>query len=75
MPVLQIKKLRQGGTFIISAKLPSGCASYHISYSSSNKKIARVSQNGKVTALRKGTATITVKTYNNKKASIKVTVK
>ena len=69
------KKLRQGGTFIISAKLPSGCASYHISYSSSNKKIARVSQNGKVTALRKGTATITVKTYNNKKASIKVTVK
>ena len=69
------KKLRQGGTFIISAKIPSGCASYHISYSSSNKKIARVSQNGKVTAIRKGTATITVKTYNNKKAAIKVTVK
>lgn len=69
------KKLRQGGTFIISAKIPSGCASYHINYSSSNKKIARVSQNGKVTAIRKGTATITVKTYNNKKASVKVTVK
>lgn len=69
------KKLKQGGTFIISAKIPSGCASYHISYSSSNKKIARVNQNGKVTAIRKGTATITVKTYNNKKAAIKVTVK
>lgn len=69
------KRLRQGGTFIISAKIPSGCASYHISYASSNKRIARVSQNGKVTAIRKGTATITVKTYNNKKASIKVTVK
>jgi len=69
------KKLKKGNTFKISAKVPDGCASYHFKYSSSNKKIAKVNSKGKVTALKKGKAIITVKTYNNKKASIVVIVR
>ncbi|MCI9079484.1 MAG: hypothetical protein HFH68_11250 [Lachnospiraceae bacterium] len=69
------KKIKRGNTFKITAKVPAGSASYHFKYSSSNKKVAKVNKNGKVTAVKKGTAVITVKTYNNKKASIKITVK
>lgn len=69
------KKIKKGNTFKITAKVPAGSASYHFKYSSSNKKVARVNKNGKVTAVKKGTALITVKTYNNKKATIKITVR
>lgn len=69
------KKLKKGRTFKIAASVPNGSASYHFKYSSSNQKIARVNKNGTVTAIKKGTAIITVKTYNNKKASVLVTVK
>ena len=44
-------------------------------WSSSNKKIATVTQKGVVKGIRKGTVTITVKTANGKKATVKVTVK
>ncbi len=43
-------------------------------YKSSNKKVAKVNSSGKVTAVKKGTAKITV-TNNKVKASCKVTVK
>ena len=69
------KKIKRGNTFKITAKVPSGSASYHFKYSSSNKKVARVNKNGKVTAVKKGTAIITVKTYNNKRATLKITVR
>lgn len=69
------KKIKKGKTFKISAKVPSGCASYHFTYSSSNKKIAKVNKNGKVTAVKKGQAVITVRTYNNKKTSVVIIVK
>lgn len=46
-----------------------------LSYSSSNKNVATVDANGKVTAKKTGTAKITVKTSNGKTASCKVTVK
>lgn len=69
------KTLKKGDTFTISAKVPSGSASYHIKYTSSNKKIAKVNSKGKVTAIKNGTCVITAKTYNNKKATIKVAVK
>ena len=42
---------------------------------SSNNKIATVSKNGKVTAVKAGTVTITAKTSNGLKATCKVTVK
>ncbi len=45
-----------------------------LTWSSSNKKIATVDANGKITAVNAGTATITVKTSNGKKATVKVTV-
>ena len=45
-------------------------------WTSSNTKVATVSQTGKIKAIKKGTATITVKTIDgsNKKATIKITV-
>ena len=44
------------------------------SYSSSNKKVISVTKKGKITALKSGTSTITVKTTNGKKATIKIKV-
>lgn len=68
------KRIKKGNTFKITASVPYGSASYHFKFSSSNKKIAKVNKNGKVTALKKGKTVITVRTYNNKKATIKLTV-
>lgn len=45
-----------------------------LSYSSSNKNIAKVDGNGVVTAVGAGTATITVKSANGVSATLKVTV-
>lgn len=50
-------------------------ATEKITWTSSNKKVATVSSKGKVTAKKAGTATITAKTSNGKKATCKVTVK
>ena len=52
---------------------PEDSASY-ITWSSSSK-VATVDQNGFVTAVKAGTATITAKSRNGKKATCKVTVK
>ena len=43
-------------------------------YSSSKKTVATVDENGLITAVGEGSATITVKSHNNKKATIKITV-
>ncbi len=45
-----------------------------VTFSSSDDSVATVDENGKVTANKKGTATITARTYNGKKATCKVTV-
>ena len=50
-------------------------ANQKVTWTSSNSKVATVSKKGVVKALKKGKATITVTTANNKKASIKITVK
>ena len=63
-----------GETRKLKATLPKKTASA-IRYSSSNKKVATVDAEGNVTALRKGKANITAKTFNGKKATCKVTVK
>lgn len=62
-------------TFTLKHTLPSATASNKIFYTSSDGKIATVNAGGKVTAKKKGTVTITVKTYNGKTAKCKVTVK
>lgn len=46
-----------------------------LSYSSSKKKYAAVDASGMITGKKKGTATITAKTYNGKKVKLKVKVK
>ncbi len=43
-------------------------------YTTSNKKKVKVSPDGIVTGVAKGTATVTVKTYNNKRFKLKVVV-
>lgn len=53
---------------------PSGLKDEKLTWKSSNKAIATVSAAGKVTAKKAGTATITVLTSNNKKATCKITV-
>ena len=69
------KTLKKGKSFQIRVKLPAGTASNKITYKSNKKKVATVSSKGKVKALRKGKATITVTTFNQKKARIIITVK
>ena len=60
--------------YALTAILPKNTAS-KLKWSSSNKEIAVVDANGFVTALKAGTTTITARTFNNKKASCKVTVR
>lgn len=71
----RLKKIAKGKTFKIKVKLPKKTASYKISYKSNRKSVATVNQKGLVKAKKKGTATITVKTFNKKKATIKIQVK
>ena len=53
---------------------PSNASNKKCTWSSSNTSVATVDKNGKVTAKKAGTATITVKTSNGKTATCKVTV-
>ncbi len=70
------KSLAQGKTFRLRVTLSkSGTYGRKITYTSSNPKVAAVSSTGKVTAKKKGTATITAKTGNLLTAKCKVTVK
>lgn len=65
-------KMKKGKTLQLKATVKG--TSYKRSWSSSNKKVATVDQKGRVKAVGKGKATITVKTYNGKKATCKITV-
>lgn len=69
------RTLKKGKTFQVRAKLPSGSAAFGIRYASSKPKIVSVDAKGKVRALKKGKASVTVKFYNGKKAVLKVNVK
>ena len=67
--------VKAGNTYKLKAKIPSGTYTSKYKWSSSNKKVATVDANGVVTGVKKGTAKITIKTGNGKKATCKVTVK
>ena len=69
------KTMTKGAAYQLSILLPSGTASNKRTWTSSDTKIAKVDAKGKVTAVAKGTATITVKTYNGKTTTCKITVK
>lgn len=69
------KKLNIGKTLTLKAVKKPANSTDKLTWKSSNKKIATVSQKGKVKAVGKGVATITVTTASGKKAKIKITVK
>lgn len=64
-----------GKTYTIKSKItPSNATNQKLSYSSSDSKTAKVSSKGVVTAVKEGTATITVKTTDKSNLSAKLTV-
>ena len=69
------KTLKKGKAWKLKVKLPAGAASYKITFSSSKKKVVSVKKDGRVKAIKKGNAVITARSYNGKKARIKITVK
>lgn len=72
-------KLKVKKSFQIKAKVSSkfGCNGFKYTVDKKGKKAVKVDASGKVTAKKKGKATITVKTFNGKgkSAQLKVTVK
>ena len=66
--------LEAGKTFQLKATLPAKSAS-QLKWSSNRKSVAKVSDDGLVTAVKAGTAVIKVTTFNGKKATCTVTVK
>ena len=64
-----------GDTLQLKARLPGKTTSNKLTWRSSREKVATVDDDGRVTAVSAGTAKITVRTYNGKKASCTVTVK
>lgn len=67
--------INKGKTLNLKATMSPENSTDDLIWSSSKKKVAKVDKNGKVTALKKGTTTITVKTSSGKKVSCKITVK
>ena len=66
--------LKKGKTFKIKTSVTPITSPDKISYASSNKKIVTVDKKGKLKAVKKGTATITVKS-GKKTVKFKVNVK
>ncbi len=69
--------LKKGKTFKLKTKVSvKGKVSKKVTYSSSNDDVVTVSKSGRIKAIKKGTAKITVKSVanNKKKATIKVKV-
>ncbi len=68
--------LAKGDTAKLTAKIsPASCNKRKLTWKSSNKKVASVTQSGTIKAKKKGKATITVKTVNGKKAKCNIKVK
>ena len=58
----------------LTTQLQPDTARARLTWKSSKASVVSVSANGRISALKEGTATITVTTHNNKKATVKVTV-
>ena len=75
--MLQVKKtkisLQKGKSKKLQVKVKNADGK-KITYKSGNKKVAKVSSSGKITGVRKGNTTITVK-CNGISRKVKVTVK
>ena len=59
----------------LTAQLEPAGVNGALTFSSSNTRYVTVDANGVITGKRAGSATITVKTYNGKKTTLKITVK
>ena len=66
--------MKKGETLTLKATLPENTASGIMKWTSSNNAVVTV-KDGKLSAVKAGTATITVKTFNGKTASCRVTVR
>lgn len=70
------QSLSKGKSFTLVATVkPANATNKTLTWTSSNPSVAKVDKNGKVTALKNGTATITCKSANGKKATCTVTVR
>lgn len=69
------KVLKKKQRYQIRPRLSAGSASHKITYRSSASRIAAVDRNGKITARKKGTAIIKIRTYNKKQAKLTIRVK
>jgi len=67
-------ELSVGQTLQLEAAVLPATAETTLSWTTSSKKVATVDENGLVTAVKKGSATITVKTANGKKDTVKIKV-
>ena len=68
--------LNKGAALQLTAAIaPKNATNKTLTWASSNTKVATVSKKGLVKGIKAGTATITVKTANNKKHTCKITVK
>ncbi len=67
-------ELKKGNKLKLKATLPKDTASA-LTWTSSRPKIASVDKKGNVRALKKGTAVITVKTFNGRTAKVTIKVK
>ncbi len=63
-----------GTANVVATIIPNDATNKNITWTSQNKNIATVSNNGIITGKKVGTTTVMVKTDNNKKASVKVNV-
>lgn len=63
-----------GSTWQLAPKFNKGAASAGLTFTSSNPAVAQVSPGGLVTGIAPGKAFITVRTFNKKKARVRITV-
>lgn len=67
--------LKKGKTYTLKATVtPKDCTDKSVKWKSSKSSVVKVDANGKVTAKKAGTATITATTKNGLKATCKITV-
>lgn len=70
------QSMSKGKSFTLVATVkPANATNKTLTWTSSNPKVATVDKNGKVTALKNGTTTITCKSANGKKATCTITVR